>query len=199
MFGLIYSLAVGLGLVGHTIKENAENDYRRVNNVSPDGVTYTDAKGRTRIVENNEIAVYGTVKGGDFCIIDGKGRIYKNFTQEKKDKIRDRYYKKAIENNLSTYCLGDDEHRFEDKKGKRFKDMKTERIYLIRRINFKCYYVDFETGEIVRKTDSQQKKDDEHFANHGWTSFEIDINEYNEKYKGTWFDWCSITGSDMYQ
>lgn len=199
MFGLIYSLAVGLGLAGHTIKENIENDYRRVNNVSPDGITYTDAKGRSRIVENNEIAIYGTIKGGDFCILDAKGRIYKNFTQEKKDKIRDKYYKKAIENNLSTYCLGDDEHRFEDRAGKRFKDMKTGRIYLIRCVNFKYYYVDFETGEIVRKTDYQQKKDDAKINKRDATFFDINIDEWNERCKKNWFYAYSLTGSDMYQ
>lgn len=179
MFGLIYSLIVGTGLEGHSIMDKVENDNRRVNNVDPDEMTYLDTKGKTRFVSDNKQAFYQTING-DMCLVDAKGNIRKNCTADKREEKRNASYEKAIANGETTYCIDEREHRFEHPQGQRFKDLKTGDVYLIRRIRGKYYYIDFKTGDVVRKTDDQLKED----KILGTTPHEIDIEKFNKTPRG---------------
>lgn len=161
MVGFIYFAVIGVGLLIHFINENKENEENKKRYRHPNGLTYIDNKGRSRLLSNDKLVFYTHDKNGDYILEDVSGHVYRNFSEEKRVKWLNDEKKRAIENKESTYCLDDNNHRKDwTCKGKRFVDLKTGNIYVIRYIKYKYYYMDISTGLLVRKTDWQIKKDD---------------------------------------
>lgn len=183
MFGLIYSLFVSIGLIGHTAKEIQENEENKVKYRHPDGLTYVDTKGRSRLVSNNEIVVYG-MKNGDYVLEKINGTVIKNYSKEQRESQIESNRQKAIINNETTYCIDENTHEKEwIKKGKRFKDLKTGDIYIIRCINYKYYYMRLNDGMLVRKTDYQIAYDERYEQKGYWNFKDVDIVSFNQKQK----------------
>lgn len=180
IFGLIYTLIVSIGALFHQINETNKNKENKTKYIHPNGLTYIDHKGYSRLVSNDELVFYNN-KNGDYVLENANGYVYKNFSEEKRIKKLEENTRTARENNETTYCIDDNEHKHDwFCKGKRFKDFETGKIYIIRCINYKYYYMDIDTGMVIRKTDWQIKEDERkkgdkfHFK-------DIDIEEFNKK------------------
>ena len=192
MFGVLYTIFVSIGLFFHKLKESAENTENKTKFKNPDGLTYIDTRGSSRLLSNDEMVFYMHDKNGDYVLKNASGHVYKNFSEEKRNKFVEESLQRAKINNETTYCIDDDDHdSTREIKGRRFKDFKTGAIYVIRRINYKYYYMDISTGMIVRKTDYQIREDEKEkklgFEDDPSKSIEYtrggSIDAFNEKQK----------------
>lgn len=183
MFGLIYSLVVSAGCVLHKINENRENEENKIKFRHPNGLTYVDTKGRSRLISNNEVVFYTHDRNGDYVLENMSGHVYKNFSKEKRDKELSERIIVASQNNETTYAIDENKHEHDwFCKARRFKDFKTGDVYIIRRINYKYYYMNIANGMVVRKTDWQIKYDEAN-KNNRFAFKDINIEEFNEKQK----------------
>lgn len=184
MFGLIYSLFVSVGCVVHKANQHKENEENKVKYRHPDGLTYVDIKGQSRLLTTNELVFYMTDRYGDYVLQNMSGRIIKNFSAEKREKELQERLETSHKNKESTYCIDDNTHEKEwTRKGKRFKDFETGDIYIIRCINYKYYYMRFDDGMLVRKTDYQIAYDKRCKEKGCWNFEDVDIEAFNEKQK----------------
>lgn len=207
MLGILYEIGrgiiwvIGLGLEAHENNENKEK-FRHKN-----GLTYTDNKGRSRLLSNNHIAMYHTYYHGeyaDYVLEDIESNvIVKNFTEEQRKKEQEIALKKALDEHKTTVCLDSNnykKHIISEKgfRGKRFKDLKTGEIYVIRKIKFRYYFMSIENGFIIRETDYSQTMPvppncEEIYA-------PIDITEFNAKQavKMETYNWASEAMAEFY-
>lgn len=155
MFGLVYSLFVSIGAAIHKTNQRKENEENKIKFRNPDGLTYVDIKGQSRLIHNDELVFY-VHENGDYVLKNIHGYIYKNFSQEIREKeLRERILL-AKKNNETTYAIDSNNHDREwICKGRRFKDFKTGEIYIIRYINYKYYYMRISDAMLIRKTDWQ--------------------------------------------
>lgn len=183
MFGLIYSMIVSAGAISHKMNENIENKRNKIKYKSPDGLTYLDTNGRSRLISNDELVFYTHDKNGDYILEDVSGHVYKNFSKEQREKEFHERINLASKNNETTYCIDDNDHSKDWVcKGKRFKDFNTGNVYVIRQIKYKYYYMDISNGFIVRKTDWQIERD-EKMKDAKILNNDLNIEEFNEKQK----------------
>lgn len=184
MFGLIYSLFVSVGCVIHKANQCKENEENKIKYRHPDGLTYVDIKGQSRLLTNNELVFYMTEPNGDYVLKNMSGHIYKNFSAEKRSKELQERFNQALKNNESTYCIDKNKHEKDwTRKGRRFKDFETGDIYIIRWINYKYYYMKLDNGMLVRKTDYQIAYDEKCETKGLWNFKDLDIVAFNEKQK----------------
>lgn len=184
MFGLVYTALVSIGLIFHSHKEEKKNKKCKLLYQNPDGMTYTDSKGRSRLLSNDKLVFYTKNKNGDYILEDESGYVYKNFSEDERKENLNIQRQCALNNQDTTFCI-DDNDRHEDWvcQGKRFQDLKTGEIYVIRCINYKYYYMNILNGMLVRETDWQKKKD-ELYNNVKWYSnYGVNIESFNEKQK----------------
>lgn len=184
IFGLIYTLFVSVGVFFHKLNEKNENKKNKINFRSADGLTYIDSKCRSRLLSNDKQVLYTYDKNGDYILKDMSGHVYKNFSQEKREReLNERIYE-AKNKNETTYCIDDNDHRNDwECKGKRFKDFKTGDIYIIRYINYKYYYMNISNGLLVRETDWQIKQNRLNKDRVKYLNDNLDIIIFNEKQK----------------
>lgn len=183
MLGLVYTIIISIGLIVHFINEYKENKNTKHIYKHKNGLTYVDLKGNNRLLSNNKLVFYVHNKNGDYVLEDEEGNVYKNFSEEEKTKKLNNNKEKALKNNKSTYCLDDDSHKNDFIcKGKRFVDLETGDIYVIRYINYKYYYMNIVNGQIVRKTDWQIKRD-EAVDKKTYLQDDLNIEEFNNKQK----------------
>lgn len=182
MFGLLYTLFVTLGYVKKEFTESIENSKYKKIYKNTDGLTYTDTKGRSRLLSTNEIVFYTHSPNGEYILENISGEIIKNFTLEERQQKQKNSKEAAIYNQSSTYCIDENDHHNDWVcKGKRFKDFKTGNIYVIRNIQGKYYYMDINNGFLVRKTDWQLQKEQEGMIH--INTRDIDIESFNNKQK----------------
>lgn len=182
MFGAIYTLFTSIGLLVKASKEADENEKCRSLFRNKDGLTYIDTKGNTRLLSNNDLVFYTHDKNGDYVLENVSGYIYKNFSKEQRIAKQKELKLEAINNEDSTYCISEDNHKKDwICKGKRFIDMKTNDVYVIRCLNGKYYYMDINNGKIIRKTDWQIKKDQEVTTDYYSFDKGIDIEAFNKR------------------
>ena len=181
MLGLIYTLIISIGLIIHWSKEKKENIKCKTLYKHKDGLTYTDFNGRSRLLNDDTLVFYTHNKNGDYILEDASGNVYKNFSEEKREKKLKKTREELINNKNSTYCISEDNHKKDwICKGKRFSDIKTGDIYVIRYINGKYYYMNVQNGILVRKTDWQIKKDSETILD-CCSGKGVDIDTFNER------------------
>lgn len=182
MVGFIYFAVIGVGLFIHFMNENKENEENKKHYRHPDGLTYIDNKGRSRLLSNDKLVFYTHDKNGDYILEDVSGHVYRNFSEEKREKWMNDEKKRAIEGKESTYCLDDNNHRKDwTCRGKRFVDFKTGNIYVIRYIKYKYYYMDISTGLLVRKTDWQIKQDELQQGRRLYLDNNLDVEAFNAR------------------
>lgn len=181
MFGIIYTLFTSIGLLINSLKESKENEKCKSLYKNKDGLTYIDIKGNSRLLSNNDLVFYTYDKNGDYVLEDISGYIYKNFSEEQREKKQKYFKEKSIKNGDSTYCISENNHKKDwICKGKRFMDIKTNDIYVIRFLNGKYYYMNINDGKVVKKTDWQIKKDHETILDNSLNKG-IDIKTFNKR------------------
>ena len=85
-------------------------------------------------------------------------------------------------------------------KGTRYKDVNNGNIYVVRNVEFENYYVDIDTGQLVRYTDSWKKFRNEHPIEYGRIykfKSEEDFNNKIKKYEGRYLELKS--GYEVYE
>jgi hypothetical protein len=179
IFGIIYTLITSIGALFYLKDENNENKKNRKLYKHPNETTYIDTKGRSRLLSNNELVFYTHDKNGDYILENVSGHVYRNFSEEERNRSMKREKTKALNNNETTYCIDSNKHKNDwTCKGKRFKDFKTGDIYVIRYINYKYYYMNVKNGMIIRKTDWQIKHDKNNIKSY---LNDLDIESFNRK------------------
>lgn len=179
MFGLFYTIAVGLGFAVEKGAEAIISQQKREEARQKGELTYYDDNNKLRLVETNERVADTTLLNGDHVLkYDGcnRGRIIRNYSQEKYEYEVERNRREAIKEGKSTYCitvssvpkmnhtrsqLMDDNDNYIDntnRTGYRFKDFKTGDVYVIRKVRGRYYFMDVNTGYLVRETDYQKKE-----------------------------------------
>ena len=186
MFGLLYTLLVSTGLIANEIKEIKENAECKKKFVHPDGLTYIDSYGRSRLLSDNRLVIYTCDKNGDYILKETGGKLIKNFSAEERKTRERKVIEEARRCRNTTYCIDENNHKQEfGYHGKRFKDFKTGEVYVVRCIRNKYYYMNIATGFLVRKTDWQVKRDLDNQNNSMYQKNfrDIDIEEFNKKQK----------------
>lgn len=204
MYGILFFTFCGIVLAVGSIKEGIENGENRIKFRHKNGLTYIDNKGRDRLLSNNHIAMYHvdyTNGRQDYVLEDIESHvIIKNFTKEKQDREYEESREKAVGEGKSTFCIDSNNYKkyiISEKgfEGKRFKDLQTGKIYVIRKIKFRYYYMNIENGFIVRETDYSK----EHIPVDE-ISIPIDITEFNKKQanKMETYNWASDSMSEFH-
>ena len=197
MLGLLYTAIVSIGALAYKANRSKENKENKIKFRHPDGLTYVDITGRSRLLSTDEIVFYTYDNNGDYVLKNISGHVYRNFSEEKRIDKQKQKKEEALERCDTTYCIDDNDHRKDwNCKGKRFKDFKTGDVYVIRCINYTYWYLNIETGMIVRKTDWQLKHDEEMKKSPVYKDsdlyekiYHVDVDALNEKRKGTQDKW----------
>lgn len=117
---------------------------------SPDEPIYIDARGKPRFKKTNEICSIVRNDKGERIIRSSTTleELY-NITKEKNKKKLAEIKERSIREGRKAYCVDLSENKDQIVKGRRYKDFKTGRIYIVRKIDSKVFYIDLETLEIV--------------------------------------------------
>ena len=184
LFGVLYTSFVLVAKGVNNIKTNIENKERRQKAIINKKDTYFDEKGCERLISNDikvmkatlwKDSVYG--KEGDYVLkcVDSD-RIIRNYTKEERDKTEIESFLKAKKDGKTVYKLGTwmDDHCKSKIQGYRYKDFNLGTIYVIRTFNGVKFYMDINTGQIVRETDGELIRNKTPGAHHH------DIEEYEK-------------------
>jgi hypothetical protein len=190
LFGFLYT-AFTLGTKAvMSIKENIENENYRQDAIQKNEYTYIDSKGNACSTKNGRKVMYANEYLHGYNNLPDKvlkyvdtDEIIRNFSQEDRNKTETYYYNEAKKLNRTAYRIGGKYDKYCNvgdgkPKGYRYKDMSTNAIYVIRQFNNMRFYMDINTGLLVRKTDGQLKLDEERKNQNGHLSdFLKDIKE----------------------
>ena len=127
----------------------------RIMNTSKDGLTYVDGRAKIRLMSNNHLAMYDTLPNGNQVLRDIKtNQIVKNFTQEQHKIEYQKCCEKAKKEGKTIVCTGFDFHKNDKIKGMRYRDLNTNKIYVIRDLTrwHIPFYVDL-NGNIWKPVD----------------------------------------------
>lgn len=168
MFGILYTIFMSIGGFGYNYKQTIKEQGRREKAYTSYDRTYYDKKGKRRLVDNNRWVTSDVVNGDRVLRDVDTGKIYRNFSNEQRNKKWAKLKQEAIEKGKTVYLyIYSSQIPLEDPwKGDRYKDITTGDVYVIRRqyLNLNggrdCkFYVNIKTGLYVRKTDEQIIKD----------------------------------------
>jgi len=158
MWGLFYTGFISVGLLIDKCKKIKRNKHCKFKYKNVDNLTYTDIQGKTRLLSDDKLVFYITNSNGEYILEDINGNLIKNFSKENEDKSLNELKEISIFAQNSTYCIDKNTHKYDRiKKGKRFKDFETGEIYIVRCINYKYYFMNINTGLLVRETDWQKQ------------------------------------------
>lgn len=169
MFGILYSVIMSIGGLGHNIAKNIEASERKDKAKNSYDHTYYDKKGKRILIDNNKW-VCSAIRNGDRVLEDVKTRqVYRNFSEEQRERSEIERKQEAIKNNKTVYLYqyNKDVPHSDLWKGDRYKDIKTGEIYVIRKRHVDLYhgigevllYLNISTGKFVRKADEQIERD----------------------------------------
>lgn len=203
MFGILYYIFLGLFKVFYEIYVSIVNTINRIGGLRGDGKSlgYMDYHGAYRDRVTNKV-MYPDNKTGTF--VDYKGNVLYDPKIAKIKKYREENRKESIEKGRSTYIwlnIVDDKYdtKHPNVEGTRYKDIESGRIFVTRQVEEDSYYVDIDTGELVRYTDSWQRFRNEHPLITHKKLFPTSEEEYNERiksYAGKYLDMYS--GCELY-
>ena len=182
MWGLFYSTFISIGVIINKFKKEKENKDCKILYRNIDNLTYTDREGKTRLLSDDSLVFYVLKKKGEYILEDATGKTIYNFSNSKREKKIKKNKEEAVLNKKSTYCIDDNSHKYDwIKKGKRFKDLETGNIYIIRYINHKFYFMDINTGFLIRETDWQKQSD--YKKKNNQNNYGVNIKQFNNKQK----------------
>lgn len=162
MFGILYTL-FGLGVSGgNKIKKGIESDRNKERAIKSGDLTYYGRKGE-HLVSNDKLIHHGYNSRGDEVIQDMRsGKVYHNITDKKRREIID----KAKNEGKTVIDKGSHDYSnpfYTDFKDRwwfgrydlnvQFIDIKTKTYFRRVCINGYYFYMDIETGLLVRKSD----------------------------------------------
>lgn len=168
MFGIINVVSVFLGKISKSIIGGQYNYKVKQKAKNKMHDTYIDYDGKIRSVKTNKIVYRERLYNGDYVLKDDKLNIIRNYTKEK---LNNRYNNYINDNVIITVKLNDIGYVNNSCSGYRLLDLKTNNIYVERKINnidnksknyldlkldFKynmIFYMDINTGLFIRPSD----------------------------------------------
>ena len=165
MFGILYTL-FGLGAAGAgKIKQSIDDENARERSRQKGDPTYYGKNGET-LVSNNKPVWTKTNNKGDKVIVDlYTGKEYINLTKEKEDKKKEEARKQGktvlfVPNDKTIRKMHNDWSNIWAKCGiyPDLKDINTGKYYYVVHINGIGFYMEIETGHIIRVTDEENFK-----------------------------------------
>ena len=177
VFGILYATYCLCDMAVKGIRNSLYDADRKISGSDPNTGTYLDHNMTMRNVVTNHIMSYETDHNGEVWLKDCKtGDYMRNITAENNERNFQMEKAKAErgESDKTHMIYGDNPHRHEKFPGYRYKDFKTGKMYVIRRMLFNQKYydmlhlwtwvepgdeqfsvlVDPETEEMVRFSDS---------------------------------------------
>ena len=153
-FGLVWTLVQGGAIyvdsIRHNIKDNECREKYQVKNTG----TYIDSRGQDRDLITNKVVYSTELPNGDIVFKDKHGNITSNVSEN----IRNANKEESIFKGKTTYKCGEDFHDMTKKCcGEYFKDLYNNKVYVIRKVKDLCFYMDSESGLLIRLTDSESK------------------------------------------
>lgn len=163
MFGAIVLVIVIIYAVRMFFVNTADDIYGRINFKNDRFNTYIDHNGILRDLNSNKYRFISTDYKGDVHL-EGKGIENVNISQQEREKEYIRY-KHAMEQGLdiertTVYWSPTPDYDISREiniLGKRYKDIETGKVLVVREHNYQNFYVTTDTMEVVRYTDSQRR------------------------------------------
>lgn len=194
LFGFLYTAFTLGAKAGMSIKENIENKNYRQEAIQKNEKVYIDSNGyacstkdgRKVMYANEYLHGYNNLPDKVLKYVD-TDEIISNFSKEDREQTETYYYNEAVKLNRTAYRIGGKYDSYCNigvgkPKGYRYKDIKTNAIYVVREFNSMKFYMDIKTGLLVRKTDGQLKLEKEKENKNYYTSdFLKDIKENTMK------------------
>ena len=160
MFGVLYAAFNLLFGAAARIDEDIDNNRRKNKAKNENKLIYSDHNNQDRLIENDRL-VYKTTKGTDKVLVDlYSGKIYYNYTKENENiKISEaKSNNKTVIRNVYFY------RNIHDYRNKiwykcnilpEYKDINTGLLYVVLKINGIDFYMDVDSGHIMRPTDEE--------------------------------------------
>ena len=154
MFGIFYLGYMSIGILIQNIRDSIDESNRKYKAYDYYDQTYYDKKGK-RIYIPNGRWVHTETRNGDRVLSDVlNGKIYRNFSEEQR-KISNKKNKEISDG--TTYIYKNKTNEYE------LKDKCTDIVLIEERHNVFgkpcCFYIDKNSGKIIRKSDNQIKRD----------------------------------------
>lgn len=176
MFGAIWALIAGGAIIKDKIEDGIINEKERLDSLSKGDAFYYKTDGCARLHSNGHRVMTTHLNNGDFILKDlTENKILRNYTIEKSEKYVEQQKLWAKQEGKSTYCCWYDRFSRKGKSyvkycengiaGSRFKDYKTNNIYVIRKFYRwenpyevdMYFYIDINTYKVVRPLDYEKK------------------------------------------
>lgn len=122
---------------------------------------YVDNQGNFVDIKSNITYNYRWIDGDCWVVNMATNTPMRNLSKIKREKFWEENKKKAIEEGDTAYLYEEREPigRHDKVEGNRYKDMKTEAIYVVRSCNTAEALMDIETGKFVRLFNYEKEKD----------------------------------------
>lgn len=190
MFGLFYLAWAGISHIGYRVKELVYNSNAKI---TEDG-TYYSYDGRERDANTNKVVTWFVDSNGDEVLWDRPGHVYRNLSEEKRQKAYAIAKKERKDDGTTVFMTGqrrqikykDEDHNEKCGYGMIFKDLETGMEYASRYINVRYHGMKGESVEfyvkasdpycLVRITDAQKRleKVKEKNGHYSWTKYPDD-------------------------
>lgn len=164
MFGIFYMLySAVIGTVAK-IDEGIDNNNRRYKAKAINDDTYYDHKNQLRLTANDRLVSIKTVNHDQVIVDTFNGKIYKNISKEREDKKKEEAMKDGktvIYITKREWGKNNYQNQLWYKAGAlpRYKDIKTGAYYINILINGLWFYMDVNTGRLIRLVDGEDLKD----------------------------------------
>ena len=139
-------------------KNKREERYFKQKTYNPQKGTYLDSKCRERLYSDDSFVFTRRNRFGE-TEIEYQNGVVRNLAQEKYNKAP------GSVTQLAGYDPYNKNHYFTTAIGYRYKDRKTGQVYVVRNMKYNhdsfLFYLDVQTGKLVRPTDSQLRMENE--------------------------------------
>lgn len=163
MFGAIFFIGIIIAVIIHNIRNFGADYSARLNTFSNDTNTFIDHNGAFRDIDTWEYKRISYDENGDKWVEDEKGNKL-NISQKKRNEEYNKYLKMIKNGNdisvirtATYYEPGPTKENYGTILGKRYKDLETGCIMIVRCFNNKFFYVDKDESKVLRYTDHQRK------------------------------------------
>lgn len=148
---------------------------------------WIDRKGAMRLEDSNRhVSIHTDIESGDAVVIDVKNRnVLTNLTQNARNRYEKKHREIAIKNGRTVYPIEENKHIGDIIKGRRFRDINTGEIYVIRRIFGTDWYMRVSDGIFI-KTVWDERYDTKKVFHTGETIEDINNKQRKKRKDNCW-------------
>lgn len=165
MFGIFHGLFTIFAVAANGTRKNKEIANRKKVARLSGQYTYTDKRGEQRLISNNHRAKIVNYNGFNYIVDATNGRMVVDYIELTNQEKR----QKAIDNGATVYdkLLDDSRKSYYRRKYGHYKfDVKTDQLVIEIWVNGYQYYMNPESGHLIRISDFYKKKMNSNISNH---------------------------------